>query len=97
MLSKVRRLRIVRVEWEDITSRDGWIDADGQEDKDPHAQTAKCVDVGYFVKRTKKYLYVAQTRTTGEKDLEWNSIDIIPIGCVRKIETIRYENEAGES
>lgn len=85
-----KRYKVVRVEWEDITSiPDSWTDDKEIEKYRPDV----CVTWGYLVRQTKDRLYIAQTKSVChiEHHLEWANVDMIPRGCVKKIEVMRKE------
>ena len=80
-----KKLKIVMVEWVDITETGSiWVNVTGQEDKD-HL-VSNCKTVGFLVKKTGKVIITAQNYCLDEDGGEqWGGMEIIPRGTVKKI------------
>lgn len=76
------KVKIVQITWEDITSQCGWIDTD-----DIDIEICICNSVGFLLKKTKKYILIAQTMA-GDVEMCGN-VKKIPMGVVKKIKILK--------
>ncbi len=74
------QLKIVEVLWEDSQNWGGW----RQKDSYNFEETMLCRTVGYFVKKTDKYLCLAQS----ENEPSWDNIMQIPQSAIKKIKNL---------
>jgi len=82
----MRKLPLIVVEWDDITTHTGW----EYEDKDCTDYVLHCVSVGWQVKSNRKYLVISPMRSYYQnlKRSKCDDRQIIPRGCITKIRRI---------
>lgn len=74
---------LLLISWDDIIMVSGWLSDDSAQDMGP----AHCKTVGWFVNDDKNNIRITGTVSEdGEKD-----IVVIPKGCVRKVQRIKYK------
>jgi len=77
----MRKLPLIIVEWDDITTNSGWKD----EREDCTHRRITCTSVGWKVKSTRSHIVITPMRDgKGECD----DRQIIPRGCIRSIRRI---------
>lgn len=84
---------IVRVVWTDAMAINEWKTLEELK-KDEGEDKAPCVSVGFLVKKTREFYYVANTITSGAKtidDILMNAIMMIPRKWVKSIEEINID------
>ena len=70
----------VRVEWEDITSYNGW------GDPDDNITTMKVYEEGWLIRKTRKHIVVSANCSVA--DNSFSSREVIPRGCVLHLEIV---------
>ena len=70
----------IEVDWVDIIQDPEWL----EESKIDAEVCPLCHSLGYYYKHTKDFLYISSTISGSQRD-----VTIIPIGCVRKIRSLR--------
>lgn len=75
-------MKLVKVDWEDITSNSGWRDKEGVSE----LKIWQCSTVGWLVVKTPKTITLCSSK--GGKNL-WNDHNVIPKGCIRKITPLK--------
>jgi|SRR3990172_7792632 len=77
--------KLVEVEWEDITSENGgWSSIDDSK-KNSHCVIMK--SAGYLLEKNKKYVKICMTQA--DEDMGLALVKTFPIGCVKKIRTLK--------
>ena len=72
--------KLLEVVWVDIVQDPSWLD----EDKIEESECPMCKTVGYFYKQTKEFFYLSSTISGSQRD-----VTIIPIGCIKKVRSLR--------
>ena len=82
----MRKLPLLVVEWNDISTHGGW----EYDDVDLSKYAFYCVSVGWRVKSTRQYLQISPMRSSrvGSKYSKCDDRQIIPRGCIRSIRRI---------
>ena len=82
----MRKLPLIVVEWEDITTHSGW----EYDDVDLSKNVLACVSVGWRVKSSRGYLQIVPMRSQwhGSKYSKCDDRQIIPRGCIKSIRRI---------
>ena len=70
----------LEVTWVDIVQDPEWLEEKSIDDE----VCPTCSTVGYFYKQTNDFLYLSSTISGSQRD-----ITIIPVGCVKKIRSLR--------
>jgi len=79
----MRKLPLIVVEWDDITTHSGW----EYDDEDMSKHCLACVSVGWKVKSSKGYLQISPVRSgwSGSRYSKCDDRQIIPKGCIKSI------------
>ncbi|MCK4814241.1 hypothetical protein KA005_00605 [bacterium] len=79
----MRKLPLLIVEWDDITTDGGW----KYDDEDHSDHILGCISVGWQVKSNRRYLIISPMRSayTHSKRSKCDDRQIIPRGCIRSI------------
>lgn len=80
---KIKEETLLLISWEDIVMVSGWLSDENAQDMKP----ASCKTIGWFVNDDKNNIRLTGTVSEdGDKD-----IVVIPKGCVRKVQIIKYK------
>ena len=83
------KLRIIEVEWDDITSKQGWMPVDC----DPaHYKPLRCKTIGYYVSEDKNVVIVSSTFGHGDapdNPDRWGGLEVIPKGCIVRVKKFK--------
>ncbi len=84
---------VVRIKWTDATVINDWKTKDDLK-RDEKEDMAPCTSIGFLIKTTKQFFYVANTVTSGETEDEIlsNGIILIPRKWVVSKEEIQVES-----
>lgn len=74
----MRKMPLVKVEWDDISGNAGWDTLEHIKNTEP----IKCTTVGWQVRSTAKKLVIVSTRSDSKTYCDRN---VIPKGCIRSI------------
>lgn len=79
----MRKLPLIVVEWDDITTHCGW----EWDDKSFSEKALACISVGWRVKSSRRFLEISPMRSEyeGTKYTKCDDRQIIPRGCIRSI------------
>lgn len=79
----MRKLPLIIVEWDDITTDTGW----GYDDEDKSSEHLGCISVGWKVKSNRRFLQITPMRSHwhGSKYSKCSDRQIIPRGCIKSI------------
>ena len=79
----MRKLPLIVVEWNDITTHSGW----EWDDKSYSGKVLHCVSVGWKLKSSRGFLEITPMRSgwEGSKHSKCDDRQIIPRGCITKI------------
>ena len=83
--SKIKEGTLLLITWHDIVNNNSWVEYEKAKKQPP----CICKDIGWFVNEDKLNVRITNsTNTEGEL-----SITVIPKGCIRGIQKIKYERE----
>lgn len=79
----MRKLPLIIVEWDDISTHSGWY----YDDEDLSKNVCHCISVGWKVKSNRKYLQISPIREQwiGSRRSKCDDRQLIPRGCIRSI------------
>lgn len=77
----MRKLPLVLIEWDDITTCPGWTSDSG----DYAERVSHCTSIGWKLNSTRKHLVITPMRDNWGK---CDDVQIIPRGCIKSIRRI---------
>ena len=85
--------KVVKIIWTDAMSINEWKTV-AELKKDEAADSAPCISIGFLIKTTKQFYYVANTVSSGETEEEIvsNGIMMIPRKWVKQLQEIDLES-----
>lgn len=83
---RMRKLPLLVVEWDDISTLAGW----EYDDEDKSKEVLHCVSVGWKVKSSRQYLQLSPMRSAYVHSRRSKCCDrqLIPRGCIRSIRKV---------
>lgn len=82
---KIKEGTLLIIAWDDVVSDSGWVKDSNAQDYPP----AYCKDVGWFVNDDKLNIRI----TTSVNNCGDKNISVIPKGCVRDVQKIKYKGK----
>ena len=83
------KLKLVEVEWIDITNENSWVDFEDLEKSIAKEQAQTCLSVGYLHKKDAKWVVILPTVILKDGNIDRCGFELIPAGCIIRIRHIR--------
>ncbi len=83
------KLRLVAVEWIDITNENSWVDWEDLDREIAKEKKSVATSVGYLYSRDKKWLVILPTIMSKEGKKERVGYELIPAGCVKRVRYLK--------